>query len=126
MPRKIRARRFSALAFVSQSIIEAELPYFAREIENYRVLSPTDLQEKRSHNHDLARRNWEQIQLYLPSLNAHERSALQSILFRDLVHITALVMVYLKDKSPVASPRQPVSIITTTTEDKFNEWLFGS
>jgi hypothetical protein len=99
MPRRTLARRFEPRYGVSETMIETESTYVARELADYLHFSVNDLTERLSNAHATIDQAEEQLQTVIGSLPDRERLALRCLLARDLWHIAKL---YLKtlEQSP--------------------------
>lgn len=128
MPQRVRARRFASMLVVSQATVDAELPYLARDIENYLALSMTEIKEKLGERHVLARRAWDHLEQMLPALPERDMMAVRALLFRDLFHALHLYVTNLRTRTEIgaaATFSAPTTTVGSSTEDSFSEWLFG-
>lgn len=125
MGRPTRARRFEARYGVSQAVIDLEAKYVNRELEDYEVLAPNDVEAKRTDLHQASREKWEHLQLLLAALPEHECRIVQALLFRDIYFLLELYVASIRQRHP-----EPSTQAASSTHGKspgaepFSEWLF--
>jgi hypothetical protein len=131
MPRPKLARRFEPRFGVSQSMLDAESRYVAKELEDYLLLSINDLRESLKERQSVLGREEGILQDMLRLLPDHQRLALRCMLARDVSHIAALYQVFLRglpeDEKVGRSTPLPEEL-TPQEESRpvlaFGEWLF--
>jgi hypothetical protein len=103
-------------------MLEAEAKALAREVDNYLVLSTTDLREKLSKRGAAWNQADEALHTIVAALPERNRLALQCLLIRDLHHILELYLEHARSTQPeaISLPAAPQDILRTP----FSEWLF--
>lgn len=125
MPRRKLARRFEPRYGVSQSTIDLEATYLAREMEDYLLLSLTDLEEKVASLRSSVSTMHDELGALTEALPERERLAMLTLMYRDFHHLGALYRTYLTAgaHAPVADTRsQPKA--TPPLPLPFRESLF--
>lgn len=107
MPPPKLARRFEPRYGVSQSVLEAESRYVARELEDYLLLSVNELRQKLRERQGLLATAGEDLQASLNPLPDRHRLALRCMLARDLVHVAALYQTFLRSGENERRPARP-------------------
>ncbi len=90
MPRRKLARRFEPRYGVSQSMVETEVKWVQRELEDHLLLSITDLRKRLSEIGNKVSLAEQSLRSSLNRLPDRERLALKCMLARDIFHIAAL------------------------------------
>jgi hypothetical protein len=131
MPRPKLARRFEPRYGVSQSMLEVESRYIARELEDYLLLSADELRQKLKERQDLLASAEEDLQGLLGPLPDRHRLALRCMLARDLLHIAALYQTFQRSgerEAPAGASAPAPEELTEQDEPRpvlpFSEWLF--
>ncbi len=131
MPRPKLARRFEPRFGVSQAMLETESRYVGKELEDYLLLSLTELREKLKERQTNLEREEGILQESLCLLPDHHRLALRTMLSRDLIHIAMLYEEFLRslpEDQKVGRPRSVPEELTTQEEPRpvltFSQWLF--
>ena len=129
MPRRKFARRFDPPFGVSQSTIDVEATYVAKEVENYLLLSTTDLEEKLGERRRLMSRVHDELEVFMAGLSERQRLTLLLIMYRDCHHMGVLYRTYLKsDDQPEISEHVAAAPLPTPTTPPvplpFREFLF--
>lgn len=125
MPRRQRARRFvPRYPVVSQSVVDEEAKYLAREVENMLVLSLADLRKSTDERYSLASKAWAELQQSLQLLADRDAEALRSILFRDIFHTLACCQSFCHSHAAESTPRIIPDPVAVERHEKFSEWLF--
>ena len=89
MARKKLARRFEPRGGVSQPMLEAESRFIAKELEDYLLLSITDLRKTLDERHRKIAEQEPHLQQFFSVLADRERLALRCMLARDISQILA-------------------------------------
>src|SRR5882757_603037 len=90
MSRKKTARRFvPRYPVVTQSVVDDEAKYLAREVEDLLVLSLTEVRKFTDERYALARNAWTELQQSIASLPELDGEALRANVFRDIFHTLA-------------------------------------
>lgn len=131
MARKKLARRFDPRGGVSQSMVDAESRYVAKELEDYLLLSITDLRDALGKRQRSVEEHEDQLQQFFAVLADRERLALRCMLARDISHIAALYIAFMTStdapQTTGATCHRPEE---QNEQDEprpalpFNEWLF--
>jgi tetrahydromethanopterin S-methyltransferase subunit B len=128
MPRRKLARRFEPRYGVSQSTLDVESGYLARELEDQLLLSTNELREKLSKLRDEINKLELELQSRLTRIPERERLALQSMLARDFWHMAMLYKTFLASSSVVEASGavSPVPLEVDRNRDglPFKETLF--
>ena len=125
MPRKTTARRFvPRYAVVSQSVVDHESQYLAREVDNLLVLSLADVRKSTDERYTLAATAWAELQQSMLQLADRDAEALRSILFRDIFHTIACCRSFCRSRASESTPRIIPDPIAVERREKFSEWLF--
>lgn len=126
MKRPPRARRFEPRFGVSRLAIDAEAQYLAREVEDYRTYSLSELREKLQER----RSTWKQVDAsvahLVPRLPERERLILQCLLVRDVRHVLELYLTHLRSHAPEETPPLQAAPTAEVPPTPFSECLFGS
>jgi hypothetical protein len=101
MPRKKLPRRFDPRGGVSQTMVDAECPHVGQELDDYLVLSISELRQRLGELQTWNARSEEHLQLLLAPLPDRQRLALRCMLARDFRHIATLFETFL------SSPESP-------------------
>jgi hypothetical protein len=130
MARKKLVRRFDPRGGVSQSMVDAESRYVVTELDDYLLLSITDLRETLVDRHRKIAEQEPRLQEFFATLADRERLALRCMLARDISHIAALYITFMQ--SPDAP--QTTGVINVQPQELkddeprpaliFSEWLF--
>ena len=96
MARKKLARRFEPRGGVSQPMLEAECRFISRELEDYLLLSITDLRQKLNERPKRIAELEPHLQRLLSALADRERLALRCIIARDVFHIISLFLTFVQ------------------------------
>jgi hypothetical protein len=94
MPRKQMARRFEPRYGISESMLEVEAGYLAREAEDYRVYSINDLREKLADWQAKLTTAESNLSFSIQRLPDQERLILRCMVARDVWHIAQLYQRY--------------------------------
>jgi len=128
MPRRKFARRFDPRFGVSQSTIDVEATYVAKEIENYLLLSTADLEAKLAERRQLLSRVHDELEVFMAGLSERQRLTLLLIMYRDCHHMGVLYRTYLRSEDqPEISEQVTVAVTTPATPPvplPFKEFLF--
>jgi hypothetical protein len=120
---KPRVRRFEPQGGVSRPMIEAEVKYVAREMDNYLLLSMNDLKQKLAERGAQWNQADESLHTMVSLMPERERLALRCMLVRDMMLLLELYLEYVRTTQPEAPPPlAPVDV----PRGPFSEWLFGS
>lgn len=134
MARTKLARRFEPRGGISQSMLDSECKFVARELDDYLLYSIVDLREKLAEIQRKIATAEEEVQAKLSSLPDRERLAIRCMLARDIYHIAMLYSTFIAT-STVAEATGTIGLVPEeidqdTDEPKpalpFCEWLFGS
>jgi hypothetical protein len=110
MPRRKLARRFEPRYGVSQTMLDAECRYIARELEDYLLQSTNELRETLGKRQALIGTAEEELQAAFRPLPDRERLALRCMFARDCWHMAMLYKQYLgKPDTQVATATGPSS-----------------
>lgn len=126
MARRKLARRFEPRYGVSQSTIDLEATYLAREMEDYLLLSLTDLEEKVASLRSSVSTTHDELSALTEALPERERLAMLTIMYRDFHHLGALYRTYLiaGEHAPVpeaaSQPKTPAPVPLPFRESLFD------
>lgn len=123
MGKQRRARRFDAHSPISTSSMEAEAEYVRREVEDYAVLAPSDVETWRTERHANCANTWKHILLIVAALPERDRRVVQALVFRDLWYVLELYKTYLQParQNLPASPSMPSE---ASIPSPFSDFLF--
>jgi hypothetical protein len=132
MPRRNLARRFLPRYGVSQSMLEHEATYVAREAEDCSVRSTNELRERLEGFRRSIRQDEADVVARIGGLPEHQQLILRCMLARDFWHIVKLYQCYLCCRT--LAPPVPNVVVTDPPESPeteraegltpFSEWLF--
>lgn len=129
MPRQKLARRFEPRFGISQSTIDVEATYVAKEIESYLLLSTADLEEKLGERRQLLNRVHDELEVFMAGLSERQRLMLLLMMYRDCHHIEVLYRTYLRSLDQPESSEQVTAVVAAATIPAvplpFKEFLFG-
>lgn len=126
MPRKNTARRFvPRYPAVSQSVVNEEAKYLAREVEDLLVLSLAEVRKFSDERYALATNAWTELQQSIASLPEIDAEALRAILFRDIFHALACCQSFCRSHSPDGTPRIIPDPKAIERHQQFSERLFA-
>jgi len=108
MPRKKLVRRFDPrFGGVSQSMLDAEAKYIAREFEDHLLYSITDLRKHLASVKTTTEASESNLQAMLDRLPDRERLALKYMLAADICHIALLYETFLRSSNIVTQATGP-------------------
>jgi tetrahydromethanopterin S-methyltransferase subunit B len=117
MPRKHLARRFEPRYGVSQSMVDEETKWVAREVEDQLLRSTNELREHLSELQAKVATAEQSLQSKLGTLSDRERLALKGMLARDVFHIAMLYETFLRCSGSV----REATGVSDTTPQELNE-----
>lgn len=124
MPRPKKARRFDPLFPISAASIEVEAEYLRREVDNYAVLAPSDVETKRIERHANCQNTWKHLHLIMDAMPERDQRVLHALLFRDIWYVLELYRTYLHPIAQRLSPTPKVQEPAAPQSSAFSEWLF--
>jgi hypothetical protein len=101
MPRRKLSRRFEPRFGVSQSMVDIEVKWVERELEDQLLASTNDLRKRLSEIHAKVATAEEVLKTTIGRLPDRERLALKCMLTRDMFHIAALYETFLRSSQHV-------------------------
>ena len=127
MPRRKLARRFEPRYGVSQSTIDVETTYVAREVEDWLLLSTGELEQKLAKNRKAVDELQQEVSLLLDGLPERHQLVVRNMLHRDVYHIAVLYRTFMRT-DPVSQLMSTPSVPSEAVEPMplpFREFLFG-
>lgn len=133
MPHRKLARRFEPRYGVSQSIVEHEAKWLAREFEDVLIGSNNEIRERLDKIKQKLVTSDANVQLQIRSLPEREAVAIRCLLARDLYHLSALYEQFFRDYDGRTQTVSPAAVEQATTAaaqappsvpSAFKEWLF--
>lgn len=123
MGKQRRARRFDPHYPISASSMEAEAEYVRREVDDYSVLAPSDVETWRAERHANCVTTWQSISLITEAIAERDRRIIQALLFRDLWYVLELYKTHLQPicRELPAAPPKPAK---KSTPLPFSDFLF--
>ena len=125
MPRKKSVRRFDPPMGVSREMVAHEARYIAKELDDYLILAPSDVQRFLSER----RSAWKQADRVLGQqiarLPERECIALQAMLVRDSYHLLELYLAHVQERISSGDVAPPPIKRQAEVQLPFSEWLFG-
>jgi hypothetical protein len=122
MPRKKLARRFEPRFGVNQVMLDTEVKWVQRELDDHLLLSLTDLHKNLADVQLKVARVEATLQLKLRGLPDRERLALKGMIARDVLHIGLLYQTFLQS-SPTVEQATGVSQTSAEEVDQDGESL---
>ena len=101
MPRRKLSRRFEPRFGVSQSMVDVEVKWVERELEDHLLLSTNESRERLAEIQTKVATTEEELKKTLSRLPDRERLALKCMLARDVFHIAALYETFLRSSQHV-------------------------
>jgi hypothetical protein len=127
MPKRKLTRRFEPRYGVSQSTLELEATYLGREVDDYLVLSITDLEEKLAKIRKALDEVQRELFPLIDGLPERHRLAVQNMVYRDFFQMAALYRAYLRSAqaAEVDAGGAPPTEVRESVPLPFREFLFG-
>jgi hypothetical protein len=123
MPRQKKARRFDPRYGVGQAALDVEAEYLRREVDDYAIMAPADVESRRAERHNNCERTWKHLCLILESVPEHDQQVIQALLFRDLWLVLELYRTYLQPRDAPATSVPPPDTVPEKPPE-FSQFLF--
>jgi len=124
MPRRNTMRRFEPRYGVSATMIEVEAKALGREVDDYEILAPSDVEQKLKERHEKCKHSWEHLGLLLAGLSEREQRVIYCLLYRDFYHILELYLCHVRARNPALVQQVPRATKPDALAGEFREWLF--
>jgi hypothetical protein len=124
MGRQRKGRRFDPHFPISKATIQEESKYLGREVEDYEVIAPADVQTKLVERHANCENTWNHLCLMIEAMPERDQRIVQAMMFRDLWYVLELYKTYLQPICQEISPNSKPPIKAKTAPLAFTEFLF--
>jgi hypothetical protein len=126
MPRKNKARRFDSEIGLGAEMLEEEARWLKLEVDGYSVFTPEAVEAKGRERYAAFRKIWDHLHLLISHVPERDRRIVESLLFRDLLHILQIYGVYVCLAHPEAVKSQSTAKSPSKASGKSSESLFNS
>jgi hypothetical protein len=125
MSRKNRARRFDSEFGLGAELLEEEARWLKLEVDGYSIFTPEAVEAKGRERYAAFRKTWDHLHLLVSHVPERNRRIIESLLFRDLLHIMQIYGVYVCLAYPEAvksslSAKSPSKASGKSSESLFN------